>query len=174
MPKFAAIDDYDKKHTTFVSHNEMMEEIKKLAGHATLHLASGTNVTEEITRLSAKWDYLDEKFKSTHDVILQKRSSVQERDDVMPSESTASTLYLESLPDMENKLKDFDETNMAQTKLTELISDLKSFNDVKLSLEAWIKKVQLHIDLAEQQIARMENDKVLEEHRNVLENLLQV
>ena len=172
--KFTAIEDYDKKHTTFVSHNERMEEIKKLSGHATFHLASGNSVKDEITRLSAKWDYLDDKFKSTHDVILQKRSSLQEKDVVMPSESTASTQYLESLPEMENKLKDFDETNMAQTKLTELISDFKSFNDVKVSLEAWIKKVQLKIDSAEQQIARMESDKVLEEHRNILENLLQV
>ena len=107
--KFTAIEDYDKKHTTFVSHNEIMEEIKKLSGHATFHLASGNSIQDEITRLSAKWDYLDEKFKSTHDVILQKRSSLQEKDVVMPSESTASTQYLESLPEMVNKLKDFDE-----------------------------------------------------------------
>ena len=166
-----------------------MNEIRKLSQDANLNAFSATScgnyiVKDEIDKLSAKWDNLDEKFNGIYAQLMHKKASLIDQE---PStdDSGLADIYLEPLSNMEQKLKDLEvrstdksnmeiSTTMNITRLTELITNFRSFDNLRQSLSTWINTAQSKIDVAKRNIDLMEDEDTLLQDDQTLTKLLQV
>ena len=176
-----AYQEFHKKHEVFISHNEIMNEIKKLSLDQTVNSLSddsfgGYAVKEEIAALSSKWSKIDAIFTDLNNQI-----------ETMINHQNQGTIYLEPSKDMEQRLQtlrsqqdgtasnmDNISTNLNITKLSELISSLKNFEKMQDDLKQQISYCEQTVKEVKIDIDQMQNDAMLIEDERHLSRLLTV
>ena len=165
----------------FISHNEIMNEIKKLSEDQTVNSLSDDSfgshaVKEEIGALSSKWARIDAIF-----------SDLNAQIETMINHQNKHSVYLESLTEMEQRLKnlrshnhkttsnmDDISTNLSITKLSELIESLKHFESLEEDLKHQINNCEQTIKEVKIDIDQMQTETILVEDERHLSRLLKV
>ena len=158
-----------------------MNEIKKLSLDQTVNSLSDDSfgsyaVKEEICALSSKWSKIDAIFTDLNSQI-----------ESMINHQNKSTIYLEPLKDMEQRLQtlrsqqdgtasnmDNISTNLNITRLSELISSLKNFDKMEDDLKQQISYCEQTVKEVKIDIDQMQNDAMLIEDERHLSRLLKV
>ena len=184
---FVAYQEFQKKREAFISHNEIMNEIKKLSADQSVNSLSDDSfgsyaVKEEIEQLSSKWSKIDAIFT---DLNNQMASMIDHQTHSIYLKN--STIYLEPLNDMEQRLQklrsqeegkksniDDISTNLNITRLAELISSLKNFETLEKNVLSQINDAGGMINKAKLNIDKMESETVLTEDERHLSGLLRV
>ena len=183
---FIVREDFEKKHNAFVAHNESMKEIQNLSQSTSTTSCQNYIVEEEVAKLSTKWDELKEKFNDIHAQVIDKKEAPVVDKNLANVDEEARGIYLEPLPNMEQKLDELESdstkksnlneisTKMTIIKLKELIANFRSFDNLRQSSIAWTDTVQSKIDVAKRNTDLMTDEDTLLQDEQTLTKVLQV
>ena len=179
---FIVREDFEKKHNAFVAHNESMKEIQNLSQSTSTTSCQNYIVEEEVAKLSTKWDELKEKFNDIHAQVIDKKEAPVVDKNLTNVDEEARGVYLEPLPNMEQKLDELESdstkksnlneisTKMTIIKLKELIANFRSFDNLRQSSIAWTDTVQSKIDIAKRNTDLMTDEDTLLQDEQTLTN----
>lgn len=187
---FLALDNFQKKRAVFESHNATMLEIMKLSKDTdgnpfSISSFGSTSVKEEIDRLSSKWTVLETKFNVIQNELLQESNIVPNKETVV-DQTSDNDVFLESVPIMEKELENlrmqhkqpsylFDiSINLKVAKFSDMISQLKEFENLREELNIWIEDVRSDISRAKQNVDKMADEAIILQDEQFFVRLLEV
>ena len=185
-----ALDNFRKKRAVFESHNSTMLEIMKLSKDTdenpfSISSFGSTSVKEEIDRLSSKWSDLEAKFDVIQNEYLQAPNILPNKDMVV-DETAENDVFLESVTIMEKELENLRmqhkqasnlsdiSINLKVARLTDMISQLKEFENLREELNIWIEDVRSDIDRTKQNVDNMADEAIILQDEQFFVRLLEV
>ena len=190
MNIFLALDNFQKKRAVFESHNSTMLEIMNLSKDTdgnpfSISSFGSTSVKEEIDRLSSKWTGLEIKFNAIENELLQAPNILPNNDTVV-DETAENDVFLDSVTIMEKELENLRmqhkqasnlsdiSINLKVARLTDMISQLKEFENLREELNIWIEDVRSDIGRAKQNVDKMADEAIILQDEQFFVRLLEV
>ena len=144
-----------------------------------------TSVKEEIDRLSSKWTVLETKFNVIQNELLQESNILPNKDTVV-DQTSDNDVFLESVPIMEKELENLRmqhkqpsylsdiSINLKVAKLSDMVSQLKEFENLREELNIWIEDVRSDISRAKQNVDKMADEAIILQDEQFFVRLLEV
>ena len=190
MNIFLALDNFQKKRAVFESHNSTMLEIMNLSKDTdgnpfSISSFGSTSVKEEIDRLSSKWTGLEIKFNAIENELLQAPNILPNNDTVV-DETAENDVFLDSVTIMEKKLENLRmqhkqasnlsdiSINLKVARLSDMISQLKEFENLREELNIWIEDVRSDIGRAKHNVDKMADEAIILQDEQFFVRLLEV
>ena len=187
---FLALDNFQKKRAVFESHNATMLEIMKLSKDTdgnpfSISSFGSTSVKEEIDRLSSKWTGLEAKFNVIENELLKAPKILPNKDTIV-DETSENDVFLESVTIMEKELENLRmehkpasnlsdiSINLKVARLSDMISQLKEFENLREELNIWIEDVRSDIGRAKQNVDKMADEAIILQDEQFFVRLLEV
>ena len=140
-----------------------------------------TSVKEEIDRLSSKWTGLEAKFNVIENELLKAPNK-----DTVVDETAENDVFLESVTIMEKELENLRmqhkpasnlsdiSINLKVARLSDMISQLKEFENLREELNIWIEDVRSDIGRAKQNVDKMADEAIILQDEQFFVRLLEV
>ena len=187
---FLALDNFQKKRAVFESHNATMLEIMNLSKDTdgnpfSISSFGSTSVKEEIDRLSSKWTGLEAKFNVIEKELLKAPTILPSKDTVV-DETAENDVFLEPVTIMEKELENLRmqhkpasnlsdiSINLKVARLSDMISQLKEFENLREELNIWIEDVRSDIGRAKQNVDKMADEAIILQDEQFFVRLLEV
>ena len=144
-----------------------------------------TSVKEEIDRLSSKWTGLEIKFNAIENELLHAPIILPNNDTVV-DETAENDVFLDSVTIMEKELENLRmqhkpasnlsdiSINLKVARLSDMISQLKEFENLREELNIWIEDVRSDISRAKQNVDKMADEAIILQDEQFFVRLLEV